>query len=419
MFKTRMQKTIASRETDFEIPEYTLGKRRVRKAKKKHIPKPLMITVMILAAIVLVLYVPPIFFGEKVAALPSTAIPGDDTKLQASIAYMRNNPDLDFDGDGLTNEQELEHSTNVYGIDNDNDGVTDYAELYITETNPCLYDDAIVEYVKGLGGEANAPFKIHNVVMWADDYESKAKGSVVLLNDGYRFSNFTGWVQFPQGKVAYKIENGYHVQLKSNKNGQIYIDCDKEMETVQVFDEELPATYLVYLFGNKYYIDDNAFGKILNFILPNYGTTPLTCKKVAVMDVDGSGKETAKANPIAAVDVSNLSESRFGLNQTTLDDLADVYAEIDRGNNVVISLYSHTTGEALVVCYGYTNKNNLLIADAVTGKELGYLNITVRSSRLLDSSGNIQQYEWFDFSGCGYSSAAKHRIAFPISVHAA
>lgn len=413
---SKKQKTF---DGEFDIPEYQLGKRKSRNGRKARALKRIGIIVLIFALVAGLFYLPPLYFKEADRVrLPSEVIAGDDTMLQVSISYMRNNPDLDFDGDGLTNEQELEYNTNVYGIDNDRDGVTDYAELYITETNPCLYDDGIIEYVKSLGGAANDPFKIHNVVMWADDYESKAKGSVVLLQDGYRFSNFSGWVQFPEGKYAYKVENGYQTALKSNGNGQFYIDCKNSLETVRVYNSELPMTYLVHVFGNVFYMEDNWIGKALSFILPSYGTAPITCRKVAIADGDGTNEEIATANPITTINLEELSESRFGMNQNSLTDLSYVYEEINKGNNVVASLYSHTTGEVLVEIYGYTNRDNLLIADPETGEELGYLNITVQSSRLLDNSESIQQYEWFSFEGCGYSSELKHRISFPLSVKA-
>ncbi|MBQ3569431.1 MAG: hypothetical protein IJA20_02030, partial [Methanocorpusculum sp.] len=52
-----------------------------------------------------------------------------------------------------------------------------------------------------------------------------------------------------------------------------------------------------------------------------------------------------------------------------------------------------------------------LVCDPSTGEQLGVINITAYSERILDVSGTIQEYEQFAFSGCGYSSAARHRIA--------
>lgn len=423
--KTRMQKTLADKpkNNEFDIPEYVIGKTRKKKKKEGKIPKGLKVFLAIFTVLCAFIYITPLFFlPSSDALLPSATVSCDDSMLQAAIAYRSNNPDVDFDGDGLTNEQELTNETNVYGIDNDGDYVTDYAELYLTKTNPRFADDAIVQYIRSLGGEANEPFKVHNVIMWADDYSSKAVGSVVPLRDGYKFSNFDGWVQFPEGKFAYQVVNGYQKALKENTNGQFYVSSAKTDVVVRVYDKPLETQVQLSLFGNDIYFADSAFGTALSTVLPSYGTFPITCQKVATADIDGTNNETATVNQIVIVDgntLQELSDERFGRNQNSLEDLSFVFSEIDNEKNVIVSLFSPMAGEAFVEVYGYTNKDNLLIADPLTGKGLGYININVCSSKLLDSSETIQQYEWFEFNACGFNSANKHRISFPLSVNAA
>ncbi len=46
----------------------------------------------------------------------------------------------DWDGDGLTNEQEKKYGTNPNEADTDHDGLTDYQEIMIFHTNPLKAD---------------------------------------------------------------------------------------------------------------------------------------------------------------------------------------------------------------------------------------------------------------------------------------
>lgn len=60
-------------------------------------------------------------------------------------------PDGDYDGDGLTNEEEIELDTNPFMADTDYDGLTDYEEVHIYGTDPSKADtsgDGILDAVK-------------------------------------------------------------------------------------------------------------------------------------------------------------------------------------------------------------------------------------------------------------------------------
>ena len=410
-FKTKIKKQTEVRK-ELEIPTYTLGK---KKRQKISFTKKLII--VLVTMLVLAIYGPPLFIE-----MPDTSLHGslsaikNPAAMEEAITYLRNNLNSDFDGDGLTNEAESNYGTGVYMIDNDGDGVTDYAELYITETNPKVYDDAIVKYIINqdmkTGSQVNTPFKLYDILMWADDYESKAKGSVIEIYDGcYRFSNFNGWVQFPGNVFVYQIKNGYQSPVKQNEQGYYQINSLKNNVDVRVYSYELESCYVVNLLGNDFKISDNIFGKIINFILPNSGFGLITCRTATTLDLDGSQDEKVFVNDIIKYTAPKLDSSRFESTHTELTNLTEILYNLKEGNNVLISLMSHTDGESIVSVYGYTNRNNLIVCNPETGEALGVLNIQIESRRLLDQSGTINQYEYFEFIGCGYSSFSRHRIA--------
>lgn len=411
----RMKKSVKNRE-ELEIPVYSLKKqKRFSMSAKKIIP----IAILLLLAVVI--YVPPLIFDAPVQTYhASTALAANPAAMEEAITYLRNNPTADFDEDNLTNEEELRYGSGIYMIDNDGDGVTDFAELYITETNPCVYDEAILQYVKQKdaesGNSVNTPFKVHDIVMWADDYSSKARGSVIeSYANCYTFSNFKGWVQFPTDVFAYEMKEGYQVPLQKSEQGYYRIEPNADVKngivTVYTYTEK-PATYHVLsLLNTSYQLDDNFLGKALDFILPSKGFGLITCREANAADLDGSLTETAYTNQMVRYAVPELNAERFKKDTNQLSDLTTIIKQLDAGHNVILSLMSHTAGEVIIEAYGYTNHNNLLVCDPATGKDLGVLNIEVVSRRLLDQTKTIKQYEYFKFFGCGYSSNNRHRLA--------
>ena len=405
-----------------EIPEYSLGVDKIKKKKKKKRKRAIsgkwififVITALLAAAI----YIPPLFNPDTdVRDMVSRAVAPDVSALVTAHAVLSNNPDGDFDGDGLSNELEARYGTNPYSIDSDGDGITDYAELFIIETNPRITNNGTVLSVENIirdrdeaaGRAVNTPIKIHNVVLWADDYASRVRSGVVRTVDGYRICNFKGWAQFPENEVPYALINGYHVPMQQNSQG--YYRLDGGDTTIKVFDRPLEMTNELTLFGSKFHIG-NWFGDFLSFILPSRGQGPLTSRNMAVMDIEGRTRRDAIVADIKVPESLYLPDSRFERNHNRLTDLASVMQAIYEGDCVIVSLYSPANGEAIVLAYGYTFHGNLLVADIETGAQLGAINITELAGRFLDMTGELQQYEWFIFSGCGFSSVSGDRIAF-------
>lgn len=79
---------------------------------------------------------------------PAKPVLGEQVELEEVVIFDENNkpftadnlPDdckrKDFDADGLKNEDEIEHGTNMYKVDTDGDGISDYDEVDSTKTDP-------------------------------------------------------------------------------------------------------------------------------------------------------------------------------------------------------------------------------------------------------------------------------------------
>jgi hypothetical protein len=399
---------------DDVLPTYSLEKQK-KKRKKFRIPNGLLAIITLALFFGITIYLPPMILKDSDPfVLQSKTVITGESALSDSITYLRNNPDEDFDEDGLTNEKEMSLGTSAYSIDSDGDNVTDYAELYIVETSPKIAGETITNFIKGKdaesGKQVNSPIKVHNVVLWPDDYNSRAKGGVVRTYEGYRFHEFFGWAQFPEGNYAYKIVNGDHVELAKNEQGYFYIDGGDV--AVRLYNDSLTMAYQVKLIGGSTIrIDDNIIGKALHFILPKTGRGIIVCRKAAAIDIDNTREIAGGTAKITLPETIQLSETRFGRSMNKLTDLADIFSAIDNGNCVVLSLFSHEKGEAFVLAYGYTYRGNIFVADIKTGEKLGAINFSERASRLLDKSGELQQYEWFAFNGCGFDSNRSNRIS--------
>ena len=90
------------------------------------------------------------------------------------------------------------------------------------------------------GKKVSSPYKIGNVILWADNYTSKAYGSVVETTRGYRFSKFSGYAQFPNssGKYYYRLKDGIRTPLAYRADENVY--RIEPYDTIEVYDKKLP-----------------------------------------------------------------------------------------------------------------------------------------------------------------------------------
>ena len=390
------------------IPQYTLIP---EKKKRRNFPKWLRNMLVCIIVAVTVLYLPPVLF-RSTNTNPVTELEADVSAVLTANQYLKDHPDDDFDGDGLVNSKEQQIGSDPYRIDTDGDGIMDSSEFFLTETSPVIYNKTLIEIaekqMKDAGKSVQSPFKINNVVMWPDNMEARVYGSVVRTLNGYRFCNFQGWAQFPEGGYAYEIEDGIHRELRRNSDGAVYIPGPDTM--VEVYEQPIEMLYQFSFCGLTLYLNNRICGDTLCFLLPENGPGLLTCQKLASMDLDPDVSRGAEAS---YGDITpTLDDSRFGRNQILLQDLSRVRSSIENNEVVFASLFSSIRGEAIILIYGYTADGNLLAADWKTGEPIGEIRIEERASRLYDEDGKFVQYEWFIFDGLGFSSYNKDRISF-------
>lgn len=394
-----------------QMVAYGENGRRIR-GKMKRWKMAILVIVLVFTTAGAAIYVPPALYQDT-SDDSYLELAADATALRTYQQFVKDNPDADFDGDGLLNSEEDEHGTDIWSVDTDNDGVFDSAELTITNTSPTSASAIQVEMVQAedneTGSSLSTPYKVDDIIFWPDDYRSKAYGAVVRTMHGYRFWNYSGYVKFPTRVYAYEYVDGVHRALPYREAEDAYrIDTSNE---VRIYDEPLTFTNrLTIPFAGDIYLADGGFGDILSDVLPDKGG-PVTCQHMAVIDTEPDTSEGVSAPlELPFMDFSNLE--RFGENQNTLQDLSSVRKYLEAGYCVAASLYSNTTGETIAIIYGYDSDGNLLVADTNL-QPAGKLTITECARKVMNEEGVIGQMSWFEFSGFGFSSYAyRDRINF-------
>lgn len=374
--------------------------------------KVFLVLVIVFCTVGSIIYIPSIFYHEKLDN-KETPILADATAIKDYKTYLKNNPDADFDGDGLTNVMENGHGTDLWKADSDADGISDYAELFVTETSPTEKSNIMIESVtekdKKEGVTLGTPYKIDDVIFWPDTYKAKAYGGIVRTLHGYRFWNYEGWVKFPDKVAAYGYRDGRHYELNYRKAEDAYKITNSD--EIRIYDEKLDFSYRLKLpFIGEMYLKDGKIGNMLDFLLPDKGGF-FQCNRVSELDLNRkkTGEVTA---PLESPMINLEDQSRFGKNTNTLKDLSWLRKMIEAGECVAVSLYSPNSGEAVGIVYGYTEDGSLLVADRDL-KPCGTIKIVECAKRLMDKEGTIGQTSWFEWKGLGFDSAAYNdRISF-------
>ena len=204
------------------LPVYDMKGQNITPEKKKR-DKRIAILILTLTGIIVFLYFPGMFIKSTEQSKNSDApVQTDTSAIRKTNSALRNNPSEDYDGDGLTNSEETTLGTDPWHIDTDGDGASDYYEAKISNTDPLTPDSTLLDVQtkndKAKGKKVGSPYKIGNVILWADDYDSKAYGTVVETTTGYHFCNFNGYAQFPSGKYVYRVKNGVRSLLSYRKD---------------------------------------------------------------------------------------------------------------------------------------------------------------------------------------------------------
>ena len=392
------------------LPTYSTNGRNITPGKEQK-RKQILLTAGIAAGIACVLYIPQFFYTTSE---PDISVSADTKAIRKVSSVLRNYPEEDFDGDGISNAEEELAGTDPWNVDTDGDGVTDYCELKITSTDPLTAEVTLADKQKKSDTEneksVGSPYKIGNVILWADDYASKSYGSVVETINGYRFCNFHGYAQFPdtEGKYAYSNQNGVHTLLeKRNEENAWRIDGDA---SVELYDKKLKEVCDLSILGFHFYPDSNVFFRGLSKILPDRGFLTATTK--TDMDIDPDTRD-ATVTDIQTMEYDKDDLKRFTLNSNTLNDLVYVRNSIkDDHACIAASLYDSKKGEYVVLIYGYDYDGNLLCADISSGKILGKIIITEKAKKIMNKTGDIVSMSYFDYQGFGFNSLQGDRISF-------
>ena len=364
------------------------------------------------AGIYAVLYLPGYFMKTPGTSEETAVVQTDTTAIRKTNTALRNYPSDDFDGDGLSNADETALGTDPWNIDTDEDGASDYYEAKISKTDPLNADKILVDVQtkddKSKGKNVGSPYKIGNVILWADDYSSKAYGSVVETLTGYHFTAFDGYAQFPSGKYAYRVKDGVRSLMSYRKEENAWKVSAGDF--VEVYDKPLEEIVEISFFSHPVYVNSSIVTNILANILPPKGF--ITAEKKMKIDVDpDTGKSVTTEIVKPAFD--STDDYRYTVNHNTLNDLQFVRKSIEEDNCcIAVSLYNENAGEYIGIVYGYTSSGDLLIADMDTLEPIGTLKITESARKMLDDNGDLVSVSYYDFSGFGFNSQAGDRISF-------
>lgn len=415
--KIHKEKNKSSKTAKTAIPVYDLkGRNRNPKTEKRK--KRICITVITVGLILGFLYVPQYFIKDKTVQPTTTYVTLDRDAARTVNTLLRSDGDADYDGDGVSNSDESDFGTSPYLIDTDGDHVTDYAEKYVTQTDPTKATTVMIDYQtkqdNEKGKKVTSPYSINDVILYPSDYESRTYGGVVELSrdktdltGAYRFVGFKGYVQFPVKGTAYKYENGIHTPLVHDEQNDVwYVDGDC---VVEVYSSELKVMEKFTVFGNTFYLESNNIMDVIEKILPDKGFITMS----SIVEIDTYADTSKMTQNTITKPVYDTSDTdRFKNNTNSLNDLLFARSTIDDGGCVAVSLFSEDDGEYIGIIYGYDAEGNLLIADQDTLQGIGKLYIKEQTVKMLDEMGDIVPVSSFTWSGLGLSSSNGYKISF-------
>lgn len=405
--KRRSKKTI--------IPTYDRKGRDITPGKKERDRKTAVV-LFVISAILLFIYLPGVFMDEPYKGeITREAVAPDGTAIKKMNAAVRSNTEADFDEDGISNADEEKYGTNLWNADTDGDGAYDLYEINISKTDPTKFNNEVLNDIQTKedekkGVNVGTPYKIGNVTLWAADYTSKAHGSVIETTRGYRFSDFTGYAQFPEedGQYAYRVNNGVRELLNYREKEKVWEI--HPYDTVELYHYKLEEIVELNLFKKTFYLESNRFTRIVARILPDRGLLCAQAKMRKDVEPDISDPViTEIKKPV----YDSEDTYRFTVNSNTINDLQFVRKTIaDTDTCIAVSLFNRNYGEFIAIVYGYTAEGNLLLADIDTLQPVGVLGITERAVKVATNDGELFSRSYFDFDGFGFHSYNGDRISF-------
>lgn len=411
-FQRVMEENEIARKQTTSVPTYSLSSIGNKKKKKTLLTIKNIFGLSLALVFFAIIYIPQFFMPNESSQQDNET---NIIYLQHSLNTMAyfNNGELDYDKDGILNNEELNLQTSMWDIDSDRDGITDYYEINTLKTNPISKDNTLIKIQKELdianGVSVDSPYQIGNVILWASDYNSKTYGSVIETPTGYRFSNFTGYAQFPnfENIYVYELKNGVRKQIPMREKEQAWkIEGDTEIE---IYTEKLREVYKLSFFGNYIYADKELFSSLLNIVLPEKGF--VTSQSMTILDIDPDTRD-ATTTEIQSININIDDYARLTHQDNKIENLAFVRKAIQDNSCIAVSLYSSEYGEYIGLVYGYSFAGDLLIADINTLKHIGVLKIDETSNKIINNSGEPVLYQKYEFSGFGFNSLNGDRISF-------
>lgn len=402
----RLQKTIYDRHhyKDEKKPK----KFKMPERKRRRVSLRIKVLLLILGIFILFTYGSSFFIHETEEE--QTAVEKDISMLKSYEKVLDSKPFEDFDNDGIDNATEIQIGTNPYLADTDGDGAYDYYEYAIVNGNPTKYEKKWLEAYQKEHNKTSttAPYRIGDVVLWAKDSSSKTFGTVVQTINGYRFSNFKGYAQFPVNKYVYRVDGKDKELLKKRKDEDVWeINGDW---TVETYDEPIKEVIEIKLFNKfTFHKKSNVIRRFFAKILPDESILVSSHKlpEAAIKEETISYLPDFKPSGYDKEDMDIYSA-----NTNSLQDLQNVRKTLElEGNTVFVSLLNKEEGGFVGLVYGYTD-DGLYIADCDTGEPVGWINITERARMVITQYSERGMMTYFDFKGMGFDSEKGDIINF-------
>ena len=390
--------------------------------------KVLLILILDTALFLGAIHIPTFFVARepyKVKEGSMFEIPPNEVGIRYARSSLEENGEADYDGDGLSNSDEIFLETNPRSPDTDGDGLRDGAELFVYGTAPKTaggdsVTTILTKIMKAQQITYAEEYTMNGITLWATDFHSRLYGTVAPGIRDYRFSKFDGWAHFPSDSeiYAYSVtEDGVHHLLQYSEERDAWrVEAAKEDLLVEVYDKKLETYHVVTAFGHEFIIEEGSLlSRIADKILPEKHSFVTHERKIEI-DMYTRPKEVVYTEAVMP-EIDRTDHRRFSRNMIQYSDILTVYEKIRSGIPVAVSLQSDRKGETICMVYGFTEDGDLMIADengktTRKSKDPMSLKIEFHSQTLVNESDSTYVWRFFDFSGIGFDSKSGDRIYF-------
>lgn len=382
-----------------------VGKELFKKFKLWVTPKHILVTVAIVLAVCLAAnHLPSLIYN----ALPERYQTTPDTKHTITVntdtaelidQVLVSNPDADFDGDGIPNNED----SAPYDLDADSNGIVDGTSA---DEAASITEETVIQ-------SGNAQFSVTGL-----------SGGVMYFRNMY-VASISGWVKFTGETGVPYLYDGVHWELAdSYTEGDSVFVYMEDGNRLMFLPEASERVTSVTIFGKTFSYAGAAnesgaanlrfFRHVADaFFKSVYPKASLYAYNIGSWRNTTVYHKSLEESPTVAPSVIGsytLTEERFAVYDNSLSALEEVYALIDGGHTAVCSLQG-TQGEALGIVYGYDYLGNLYVADAETQQPCGIIYITPHS-QLTAGADEIMLRAYFTFEAFGFSSKNGDRLVF-------